>query len=101
MSTLLQAPDSAFVAEADEVPELHGPVGEQLAKNFEDASVRRTYYLARISADPRVLLGKPVIRGTRIPVELIARKVSEGATSTQLLEAYPQLTQEDILAVRG
>ncbi len=36
------------------------------------------------------MLGKPVIRGTRIPVELILRKLSEGATETDLLDAYPR-----------
>jgi uncharacterized protein (DUF433 family) len=41
-----------------------------------------------------------VIRGTRIPVELIARKLSEGATEKELVDAYPSLTAEDIQAVR-
>ena len=44
------------------------------------------------------MLGKPVIRGTRIPVELILRKLSEGASETDLLAAYPHLTREDIQA---
>lgn len=44
------------------------------------------------------MLGKPVIRGTRIPVELIVRKLSEGATETELLDGYPRLTPEDIRA---
>lgn len=52
----------------------------------------------RIELDPRVMLGKPVIRGTRIPVELILRKLSEGATEADLLEAYPRLTREDLQA---
>jgi uncharacterized protein (DUF433 family) len=41
-------------------------------------------------------LGKPVIRGTRIPVELLLRKLSEGASETDLLDAYPRLSREDI-----
>jgi uncharacterized protein (DUF433 family) len=41
------------------------------------------------------MLGKPVIRGTRIPVELIIRKLSEGATEADLLDAYPRLTQAE------
>jgi uncharacterized protein (DUF433 family) len=53
---------------------------------------------ARIEVDPRVMLGKPVIRGTRITVELILRKLSEGATEADLLDAYPRLTREDIQA---
>jgi uncharacterized protein (DUF433 family) len=52
----------------------------------------------RIEINPKVMLGKPVIRGTRIPVELIIRKLSEGATEGDLLDAYPRLTVEDIKA---
>lgn len=52
----------------------------------------------RIEINPKVILGKPVIRGTRIPVELILRKLSEGATQADLLEAYPRLTKSDIQA---
>jgi uncharacterized protein (DUF433 family) len=52
----------------------------------------------RIEINPAVMLGKPVIRGTRIPVELILRKLGEGATEADLLDAYPRLTREDIHA---
>jgi uncharacterized protein (DUF433 family) len=52
----------------------------------------------RIEINPAVMLGKPVIRGTRIPVELIVRKLSEGATEADLLDAYPRLTRADIRA---
>jgi uncharacterized protein (DUF433 family) len=47
------------------------------------------------------MLGKPVIRGTRIPVELILRKLSEGATEADLFDAYPRLMREDIQAAIG
>ena len=50
----------------------------------------------RIEVNPAVMLGKPVIRGTRIPVELIIRKLGEGATEADLLDAYPRLTRADI-----
>ena len=50
----------------------------------------------RIEIDPLVLQGKPVIRNTRIPVELLLRKLAEGATSEELLDAYPRLTKVDI-----
>ena len=53
---------------------------------------------ARVEVNPRIMLGKPVIRGTRIPVELILRKLGEGATEKDLLTAYPNLTLEDIHA---
>jgi uncharacterized protein (DUF433 family) len=52
----------------------------------------------RIEINPKVMLGKPIIRGTRIPVELILRKLSEGTTEADLLDAYPGLTREDIQA---
>jgi uncharacterized protein (DUF433 family) len=50
----------------------------------------------RIEIDANVMMGKPVIRGTRIPVELILRKFGEGATEAELLDAYPRLQPEDI-----
>lgn len=55
----------------------------------------------RIETNPKVMQGKPVIRGTRIPVELILRKLSEGASEEDLLDAYPRLTSEDIRAAIG
>lgn len=51
-----------------------------------------------IEINPAVMLGKPVIRGTRIPVELILRKLGEGATEKDLLDAYPNLKKDDIRA---
>jgi len=54
--------------------------------------------LDRIERNPKVMMGKPVIKGTRIPVELILRKLSEGATFEELLDAYPHLCREDIQA---
>jgi uncharacterized protein (DUF433 family) len=55
----------------------------------------------RIEINPKIMLGKPVIRGTRIPVELLLRKLSEGATVADLHDAYPRLTPEDIRAAMG
>jgi uncharacterized protein (DUF433 family) len=52
----------------------------------------------RVEVNPRVTLGEAVIRGTRIPVELSLHKLSEGASETDLLEAYPGLTRDDIHA---
>ena len=51
-----------------------------------------------IDMDPAIMLGKPVIRGTRITVELVLRKLADGATETDLLHAYPQLSREAIRA---
>lgn len=52
----------------------------------------------RIAIDPEIMMGKPVIRGTRITVELILRKLAEGASEVDLLTDYPHLTTEDIRA---
>jgi len=52
----------------------------------------------RIEANPTVMQGKPVIRDTRIPVELVLRKLGEGASVEDLLDAYPRLTKDDIHA---
>jgi len=52
----------------------------------------------RIAISATVMLGKPVIRSTRITVEIILRKLGEGATHRELLEAYPRLTERDMQA---
>ncbi|MBZ0160826.1 MAG: DUF433 domain-containing protein [bacterium] len=52
----------------------------------------------RIEINPKIMIGKPVIRGTRITVELILHKLGEGASEADLLDAYPGLTPEDIRA---
>lgn len=52
----------------------------------------------RIEMNPRIMMGKPVIRGTRITVELILRKLSERASEEDLLASYPGLCAEDIQA---
>jgi len=51
-----------------------------------------------IEINPAIMQGKPVIRGTRIPVELILRKLGEGAKEKDLFDAYPNLTGDDIRA---
>jgi uncharacterized protein (DUF433 family) len=55
-------------------------------------------YKERITVDPNLMLGKPVIKGTRITVELILKKLSEDMPFEDLLKAYPHLTKDDILA---
>jgi len=49
-----------------------------------------------IVSDPDVMMGKPVIAGTRITVELILEKLAAGETAEQLLESYPQLSKKSI-----
>ncbi len=53
---------------------------------------------SRISVDPKVMFGKPVIRGTRIPVDIILRKLASGHSFQTVLQDYPRLTAEDIEA---
>ncbi len=55
-------------------------------------------YQNHIKVNPNIMLGKPVIKGTRIPVELIVRKIGEGALTEDLLDTYPNLSKEDIHA---
>jgi uncharacterized protein (DUF433 family) len=54
-----------------------------------------------IQSDPAIMMGKPVVAGTRITVELILEKLAAGETIEQLLEAHPRLTQEAIRAALG
>ena len=51
-----------------------------------------------IVSNPAVMMGKPVVKGTRITVELILEKLGAGETIEQLLEAHPRLTREGIQA---
>jgi uncharacterized protein (DUF433 family) len=52
----------------------------------------------RILVDPNILVGKPVIRGTRIAVEFIIELLSEGWAVSQIMDNYPHLKTEDIQA---
>jgi uncharacterized protein (DUF433 family) len=53
---------------------------------------------APIVSDPKIMMGKPVVAGTRITVELILEKLAAGETIEQLLDAHPRLTRAAILA---
>jgi uncharacterized protein (DUF433 family) len=55
----------------------------------------------RIEINPEVMGGKPVIRGTRIPVELVLRKLGAGMTFDAVLADHPRLEREDILAAQA
>jgi uncharacterized protein (DUF433 family) len=54
--------------------------------------------LERISLNPKIMTGKPVIRGTRIPVEMIVRMLAQGITEEEILREYPRLKPEDTRA---
>lgn len=51
-----------------------------------------------IQSNPSIMMGKPVVAGTRVTVELILEKLGSGETIEQLLEAHPRLTREGVLA---
>jgi uncharacterized protein (DUF433 family) len=55
----------------------------------------------RIEIDPDIMDGKPVIRGTRIPVELVLRKLGAGISLEAILADHPRLTLDDILAAQA
>ncbi len=52
--------------------------------------------LDRITVDPRICLGQPTVRGTRITVSVILKMLAAGKTTQDVLEAYPELDQEDV-----
>ena len=54
-------------------------------------------YKTQISSNPNVMGGKPVIKDTRITVELILRKLADGYTTNEIVQMYPQLTEENVL----
>jgi uncharacterized protein (DUF433 family) len=54
--------------------------------------------MRRISIDPDVMVGKPVIQGTRIPVELIVRMLAQRIPENEILQEYPRLQPDDIRA---
>jgi uncharacterized protein (DUF433 family) len=54
--------------------------------------------LERIDINPHVMLGKPVIRGTRITVEILLEKLAAGCSMDEILGDYPRLSREDVLA---
>ena len=53
----------------------------------------------RIKVDPDIMMGKPCVRDTRIPVYLLLQKLAAGESAEALLEAYPQLSRADLQAV--
>ena len=55
----------------------------------------------RIEINPEIMGGKPVIRGTRIPVELVLRKLGAGLSGTAILADHPKLTLDDIRAAQA
>jgi uncharacterized protein (DUF433 family) len=56
------------------------------------------HLLERVEVNPRIMVGKPVIRGTRLTVEYILNLLAHGATEAEILDEYKGLTREDIQA---
>ena len=57
-----------------------------------------TDWKAHITVDPEILVGKPIIRGTRISVELILDRLADGWSTEQIVDAYPRVSRQDVLA---
>jgi uncharacterized protein (DUF433 family) len=55
-------------------------------------------WTTHIDSNPKILYGKPVIKSTRIPVDLVLEKLASGDSIADLLAAYPQITKDNILA---
>jgi uncharacterized protein (DUF433 family) len=55
----------------------------------------------RIETNPDIMGGKPVIRGTRVPVETVLRKLGAGASVDAILAEHPRLVREDVLAAQA
>ena len=60
--------------------------------------MQQAIYNDRIIIDPKIMVGKPVIKGTRIPVEIILERLAEDLDLKTLFEDYPRLTTEDVKA---
>ncbi len=60
--------------------------------------MRDNELLRRVEVNPRVMLGKPVVRGTRIPVEQILRKLAQNIAPDEIIADFPRLTLDDIRA---
>jgi uncharacterized protein (DUF433 family) len=54
--------------------------------------------IERIVIDPKIMVGKPTVKGTRLTVQLVLSLLSKGMTHEEIMDEYPSLTQDDILA---
>ena len=65
---------------------------------YTDCVNRQVTYQDRIVVDPDIMAGKPVVRGTRIPVDLVLKRLAQDLDLNALFTAYPRLTKEDVQA---
>ena len=70
----------------------------RLLKEVLQKAINMEELMDRIVVDPAILVGKPVIKGTRIPVYLIIEFLANGVTEKEILKQYPTLKKEDIKA---
>ena len=61
-------------------------------------AAERPSYLDRIAQDPKIMVGKPVVKGTRIPVERVLQHLADNPDLNDLFEAFPHLTVDDVRA---
>ncbi|HXR36376.1 MAG TPA: DUF433 domain-containing protein [Candidatus Binataceae bacterium] len=97
--TLVEGDDGELYEVADPRGDARLVVAPADGGTFKIATVHEgglTLKACRIKSDPQIMIGNPVIRGTRITVEFLLRRIAGGATLDELLEDYPQLSREDI-----
>lgn len=76
-------------------------VASQAALTYPEVMIRHAPRHDRIAIDPAIMLGKPVIRGTRITVEQLLRELGAGMTADEILTAHPRLVPDDIRAAQA
>lgn len=69
-----------------------------MSSGGKDHREKQLSYQGRIIVDPNILAGKPVVRGTRIPVELVLKRLAQDLDMQTIFAAYPRLTKEDVKA---
>jgi uncharacterized protein (DUF433 family) len=82
-------------------PDTNNAINHALAEDRRYATEALVTTHERIEINPEVMGGKPVIRGTRVPVEIVLRKLGAGMTPEAIMADHPRLTQGDIRAAQA
>jgi len=69
-----------------------------MSVSFNGAAMHDDALLSRITADPEIFGGKPIVRGLRVSVELILSLLAQGQTAQEILDDYPELEADDVRA---
>jgi uncharacterized protein (DUF433 family) len=72
--------------------------GQRGRREEKDTLVTEERLLSRIVVNPKIMVGKPVIRGTRVPVEHILKLEAQGLSLNEILREFPHLKKDDIMA---